>query len=62
MIIYFLITAPIEGFTCKHCDAYIPSLDTAPTHECFENKNVYMDNNNVLFADDSDINHERKRI
>lgn len=61
MIIYSLIV--VEGFRGKHCNAYIAELDTASIHECFVDKDIYMDSNNVLFANDNlDVNDECKFI
>ncbi|XP_036142868.1 uncharacterized protein LOC118645592 isoform X1 [Monomorium pharaonis] len=49
----------VEGFICRHCGAYIPLLETASVHECFKNKDVYVDNNNVLFVHDNLDGHDK---
>ncbi|XP_039305491.1 uncharacterized protein LOC105207085 isoform X2 [Solenopsis invicta] len=35
---------------CKHYQNTISSWDAVPNHKCFINKNVYMDDDNVLFT------------
>ncbi|XP_018405524.1 PREDICTED: uncharacterized protein LOC108781905 [Cyphomyrmex costatus] len=48
-----------NGFTCKHCNVCIVSLDAASVHECLRGKDIYMDSNNALFINDIlDVNDE----
>lgn len=47
------------GFVCKHCNESISSIEMATSHECLKDKEIYMENNNVLFGNNLNIDDER---
>jgi len=47
---------------CKHCNNIITSLEDVSNHHCFYKKDIYVNDNNVLFTQVANESNSCKNV